>query len=147
MSVRSAICYRNEENTVVASYCHNDGYPGWVGKILIRSYTELQKVKDLVDWGAKSSIHDEIYNPPTDHHFDKPAEGHTVFYHRGRGEDLSDGSRYPLKIEDGVEFGYEWLPRCADLFMADYIYIFEGNNWVCFKMGANGADEIDLYKS
>lgn len=39
MSTRSRIAIDNGNGTITSIYCHNDGYPHWVGAILAKYYT------------------------------------------------------------------------------------------------------------
>lgn len=61
MSTRSRIAYLNkEDNTYHSVYCHWDGYPKNNGKILLKYYTDLDKIKQLVDNGDFPSLHSDL---------------------------------------------------------------------------------------
>lgn len=45
-----------EENNVRAIYCHHDGYPKGVGKVLLDFYKEERKVRQLLELGSISSL-------------------------------------------------------------------------------------------
>jgi len=110
MATRSRIGIVNEDGTVSSIYCHWDGYPSGNGVILLESYTDRDKVKELIELGAISSLNIEVAPPPlfekegedvqkgvkmltkfgvvkSEHSFDKPMKGVTVAYHRDRGEE------------------------------------------------------------
>lgn len=79
-----------ETGMVKAIYCHFDGYPDGVGKMLKEHYQDENKVKELIALGDISFLEREV-NPPDGimHSFEKPCAGVTVAYHRDRGEDLN----------------------------------------------------------
>lgn len=83
MSTRSGIGIQREDGTVVGVYCHSDGYPEGVGKILQEHYCEPTKLSSLVALGDISSLEQDIGEK---HPFDKRPEGSTTFYGRDRGE-------------------------------------------------------------
>ena len=58
MSTRAAIAMRLPDNTIHAIYCHNDGYPGWVGAVLGGFYKTEEQVKAL--FAATEARVDEI---------------------------------------------------------------------------------------
>jgi hypothetical protein len=41
MATRSLISKANEDGTIQAIYCHHDGYPEHVGKLLVVNYNQL----------------------------------------------------------------------------------------------------------
>jgi hypothetical protein len=89
---------------VKSIYCHWDGYPEGVGKTLIEHYQDRQKVSDLMYLGAISFLEPSI-EKPEGHTFDTPVKGHTVAYHRDRGEE-----KIPARVDMGV----------ADFFRKDF---------------------------
>ena len=56
MSTRSTIGIESEDKTIKAIYCHCDGYPNGVGKILMNHYTTKIKVLQLIELGPISSL-------------------------------------------------------------------------------------------
>ena len=53
MSTRSAIAwYDPEHKTGMSVYCHFDGYPAGVGRILFDYYNDESRVKSLVSLGG-----------------------------------------------------------------------------------------------
>lgn len=92
MSTPCVIGYCDKETGMVkAIYCHFDGYPDGVGKMLKDHYQDENKVKELIALGDISFLEREV-NPPdgATHSFEKPCAGVTVAYHRDRGEDFED---------------------------------------------------------
>jgi hypothetical protein len=120
MATRSRIGIEQADGTVKSIYCHWDGYPKGVGKILVEHYLMRDKVESLMALGSISTLGEQV--EPTgrvDHTFELPEDGITVAYHRDRGEDL-DPARVDKSLNDFLqsdveEFGYvftqygEWM--------------------------------------
>lgn len=112
MATRSRIGMVNEDGTVSSVYCHWDGYPSYNGRVLSENYTDLEKVKKLIDLGSISVLKDEVETDDP-HTFDKPKEGITIAYHRDRGENY-DPPRINESLDeyledDNEEYGYFFL--------------------------------------
>jgi hypothetical protein len=56
MATRSMIAVLNDNFTYSVSYCHWDGYPSHVGKILYAHYKTEESIRKLIDGGDISSI-------------------------------------------------------------------------------------------
>ena len=68
-------------------YCHHDGYPEYMWKMLTENYNSETLARNLVSLGDASSISAQIApSPYSGHSFDTPEKGICVFYHRDRGE-------------------------------------------------------------
>ena len=90
MSTNSRIGMVQKDGTVKSVYCHWDGYPSNNGAILLKHYTDPEKVKKLIELGDLSYIGKEV--EPAEgqkHDFENPAMDVTVAYHRDRGKDLN----------------------------------------------------------
>jgi hypothetical protein len=59
MATRSRIGYKNND-LVFSAYCHYDGYLGYNGRMLLKHYTDEEKVKALVSLGYISSLQKDI---------------------------------------------------------------------------------------
>ena len=131
MSTRSTIAVLQEDGTVKSTYCHWDGYPSWMGKILLEHY-DTKTANQLLELGELSSLHPRIAPEKGEKHsYDKQAEGVTVAYHRDRGDrpirtNVSpsleeytkrlpyDGQSFNYLLRDNVWFVYhydepEWI--------------------------------------
>ena len=99
-------------------YCHYDGYPSHVGKILKQYYNTEDKVKELIALGSLSSL-DKHLAPEegVKHTWDKPASDVTVAYHRDRGEDTLPNVKYYDTLYQVYWNGEE------------YNYVFEDGEW------------------
>jgi hypothetical protein len=119
MATRSRIGIKLEDGQVRSVYAHWDGYPSWNGKILLESYTDVEKIKSLLDLGSISSLAAEV-SPSEDrkneHSFEKPIEGVTVAYHRDRGEE-----EQPAKVTSEHKF-YNGIDE-------EYNYLFKDGKW------------------
>ena len=113
MSTRSAIAKKDEFGNFVSIYCHFDGYPEHNGNILVNFYNTEEKVDELLSHGDASSINSTIEE--------------SVFYHRDRGEELSE----PEHFHSLTEF-INYFSDC------EYFYIFEDNKWKCFNRNQRG---------
>ena len=115
MSTRAAIAMRLPDNTIHAIYCHNDGYPGWVGAVLGGFYKTEERVKALFALGALSQLWPKLEpDPGVPHTFREPQKGVTIAYHRDRGEPLRTGEIYAT-LE-------EFVKDAPESFWADYLY-------------------------
>jgi len=61
MSTRSTIAKVQEDGQTIRSiYCHFDGYPDYVGKVLQEHYTDMNKIDQLLALGDLSVLDKEI---------------------------------------------------------------------------------------
>ena len=80
MATRSNIGIENENGRVNAIYCHWDGYPEYVGKILKENYSDRNKLQQLLELGDISVLKEDLnkveayyrdlcktYYPPVEH--------------------------------------------------------------------------------
>ncbi len=136
MATRSTIALEFADGTVGQVYCHWDGYLSNNGKILLESYTDPFKVRELIDLGDLSSLGDEV---GVQHPFDNPGSfgtpmyqeykdqyGHmSKFYGRDRGEEGCE-ARYFKDFADYAE-----NHECQEY---EYILRTDGN-WYVSKYG------------
>jgi hypothetical protein len=133
MATRSRIGIVNEDGTVSSIYCHWDGYPSNNGRMLEEHYKDRDKVKELIELGAISSLDREVAPPilfenageevqkgvrmlkkfgvvKSSHSFDNPMKGITVAYHRDRDEEYIaprvNKSLDEYFEDDNEEYGY-----------------------------------------
>ena len=98
-------------------YCHWDGYPAHVGKLLLENYTDIKKIRKLVSMGSVSSLGKEIDIPEgVTHNFENRVKDITTFYHRDRGEEKSPIIKYPLSKS---------LPYVTDQIDGSYGYVYD----------------------
>ena len=131
MGTHCSIGYEREDGTIVASYCHYDGYMSSTGTQLVRHYSDAQKVEELVALGSMSYLAENIYPSSSDHSFATPQGDVTVFYHRDRGESWKNTR--PL-VYDSFD---EWFEANDQ----EYNYLFMEGSWMC-RTGARV--EVDI---
>lgn len=120
MATRSNIGIVNEDGSVTGIYCHWDGYPENVGKLLLNHYNTTGIVYELMDLGDLSSLNKNLYCDDNNHSFENPAPGVCVAYGRDRGEKNVD-FKYFNNISKFEKF--------ADRTGADYQYLFNNGKW------------------
>ena len=107
MSTRSFISKVLPDDSIAGVYCHFDGYPAGVGKVLSQHYKDPQKVDALIALGALSELH--------------PTLEATVAYHRDRGDALNPPVDYP-SAETAIRSARRDLG-------AEWVYIFDDKGW------------------
>jgi len=126
MATRSFIGKLNHDGTVAGVYCHYDGYPEGVGRILKNHYTDLEKIDELLALGSISNLGPEIGEA---HDFDSAPEtavAWTTAYHRDRGEELEPADVYP----DVVEL----VKNAREDFGAEWVYVFQYDGWRTYEV-------------
>ena len=115
MSTRSRIGIQLADGSILSSYHHYDGYPEWLGRILITHYNAKSLAEELIDGGDMTSCWtDERWD-------DSGVKGvYGPQYYSQRGEDC------PPRLDKDM-----------DEFFADgeeYSYIFRNGNWYAYDM-------------
>jgi hypothetical protein len=94
MSTPSFIGILYEEGIIKFVYCHSDGYPSYLGKMLLEHYNTPELATALIDLGSLSMVRERLAPDEGETHtFDTPVRhgpkgGVTTAYHRDRGDDL-----------------------------------------------------------
>ena len=90
MGTRSAIGIKHGD-VVKAIYCHYDGYPEYMGRVLTLYYQDSIKVNKLISMGDMSSIGAAIGNKHAfndrSNYLDNNIAEQCTFYARDRGEE------------------------------------------------------------
>lgn len=131
MATRSHIGKLNLDGTIDYIYCHWNGYPSGNGLILIKHYTTIDKVNQLLELGNLSVLNKEIgekqdFNDRSTHN-----ENWCLAYGRDRGE--SNISKRNATYNDLI--GDDNV---------DYLYVFDGDYWECYDTYTK--EPINLYK-
>ena len=129
MATRSNIGIVNEDGSITGIYCHYDGYPEYVGKMLLNHYTTSDIVNGLMNLGDLSILSESLYSTTginlysdnNRHTFDNPQKGVCVAYGRDRGEQNVDSVIYE-------DLG-QYEDMAADT-LAEYQYLFEDSKWM-----------------
>ena len=120
MATRSNIAIVNQDKSISSIYCHWDGYPEYVGKLLLNHYNNVGIINELLDLGNLSQLCEKLYSDNNSHTFDKPEPGVCVAYGRERGEKDQEA----IVFEDLGEF-----EDSASNSWADYQYLFDNGKW------------------
>ena len=129
MATRSTIGIIDNKSGVVTSiYVHWDGYPEHNGEILVKHWSDPDKIWALMDLGALSSLGEEIGEK---HDFNDSGPIHCTAYGRDRGE-TQVGSQTHNSLGEWLDNGEE------------YNYLWDGVRWNCFA-GKSIKNTVDLY--
>jgi hypothetical protein len=118
MATRSLISKANEDGTIQAIYCHHDGYPEHVGKLLVVNYNQLNL--------------DKLFAEPKDlRGLDIPSKEPDVL------QVSSNIAQYPFRSL------YELKNKAIGMY-CEYLYYFQNGIWNC--MDLNEDCMFDLYE-
>lgn len=117
MATRSNIGIVNLDKSITGIYCHWDGYPEYVGKMLLNHYNNVDIVNGLMNLGDLSILSESLYSTDI-HTFNEPEDGVCVAYGRDRGDTGTDSRTF----EDLGE--YEHFGRGVD-----YQYLYDNGKW------------------
>lgn len=119
MSTRSLIAIKSGD-VFKSIYCHYDGYPSGVGKVLNQHYTDVDKINKLIALGSISILGEHVETDQP-HSFDRPVAGVTVAYHRDRLEEFDPPE---------TNFSTAQLKAHGEHVGVDYIYWFDPESFV-----------------
>jgi hypothetical protein len=119
MATRSNIGIVNDDGSVTGIYCHWDGYPEHNGKLLLKHYTDSERINGLMSLGSLSILAENLYSTDI-HTFNNPQEGVCVAFGRDRGEKNADSKSF-TNISEFEKF--------MDRTTADYQYLFNNGKW------------------
>lgn len=108
MSTQCRVAIKNEDGTFHSICGHFDGYPCGVGAMLANHYATSEAVNDLIALGDFSTL-DSTLNT-------------SIFYARDRKE---------YGVDAILASSVEELVKQAENYCAEWIYLFESNNWMC----------------
>ena len=139
MATRALIGIQLEDESILGVYHHWDGYPQWLGKVLMEQYNTKEKVSKLIDGGNMSSCwSNEIWG-------EKLPEGQFApEYYTARGESLEDNA--PTLYKDLNKM-------CVDAdnnYGVEYVYHFVDGAWKCHELNyspdPNMIREVEIAK-
>jgi hypothetical protein len=108
MSTRCRVAIKNEDGTYHSIYGHFDGYPHGVGAVLAKHYATSEAVNALIALGDFSALGSNLDD--------------SIFYARDRKEHGVDAI---------VAASAEELVKQAENYCAEWVYLFENDNWMC----------------
>ena len=95
MGTSSTIALLKKDGTVDSVFCHWDGYLHHNGLYLYKYYSEINKIKDMLDLGGIISLREKVVPPLGQMHtFDNPLPDVTTFAKRDKGQYDSKKSEY-----------------------------------------------------
>ena len=139
MATRSTIGLLESDGTVGYIYCHFDGYPEHVGRILVKHYRDLEMVNKLLGLGDLSILGAEIGEKQD---FDDRSTQNPEWclaYGRDRGEKnramtkLSNIDAY-LSEDRGQNYSY--------LFMDKVWHVFNRGTWMPVDIVLDAAKAV-----
>lgn len=115
MATRSEIYLEKEDGTFDYVYCHWDGYPEWNGRILLKHYNDVEKVKALISLGSISSLGVDPTLPINmsedgDVKVERDTDGfspYVIDYHRWRNEELVIGKSDKPQCHEEYSYIYK----------------------------------------
>ncbi|WP_152598142.1 hypothetical protein [Bifidobacterium cuniculi] len=132
------------DGTIRSVYCHNDGYPEGVGRILVENYKTVERVEAVMKLGALSSLGREPVS------FTR--EEYDAFGREMTEEELSakclsyKGWRDDDVPADEVEGRGEYVDfNCADGDI-EYLYLFDAGSavWRVHETAKGGYDFVPV---
>lgn len=123
MATRSFIIIANPKGDYTGIYCHWDGYPAHVGRILSEHYAKPSQARALVRLGNLSSLGERLEPlDSTTHAFDNAEKGTTVAYHRDRGEEWAHTAPVTKPtLRELIEVaGQSWC---------EYVHLYWNKHW------------------
>lgn len=114
MATRSRIGLELADGSVLSAYHHWDGYPEWLGRILVTHHNSYEQASELIDGGDMTSCCSE------DHWNSEGKHEYVAQYYSQRGEDT------PPRLDKNLE---EYLSEGEE-----YAYVFTNGEWVCYNM-------------
>lgn len=135
MSTRCRIGIQNKDGTITSIYCHHDGYPSYVGDVLVNHYKDEDKIRKLLELGDLSSLGTEpIANPDgwkSISELQKPRETWEQTWQRVHSENACVS--YKTRGEEGVDAqthkDIKEYQRFSRDCWGEYTYLFKDGTW------------------
>ncbi len=115
MSIRARVAFK-EDGKGKSIYLHFAENVERTLPFLITHYSDVKKVKDLINLGDASFLGESVFPKTKTHSYKTPEEGVTVFYGRDRGEMATQAKRF---------YSFKQLEKQAKDSFADFLYIFD----------------------
>ena len=127
MSTRSRISWKKQDGTIESIYCHHDGYPKYVGNILVNNYDEknLDKLMALGDLSVLGEVPTSDSKGWDDYSYAK--RNRYCLAYKDRGETDVDS----IKFNSEEEFKEE----CAKGLEEECNYLYKDGNWYFWDYG------------
>lgn len=106
MSTPSFIGVLCKEGIIKFVYCHSDGYPSYLGKMLLEHYNTPELATALVDLGSLSMVRERLAPDEGEtHRFDKPVR------HGLKGVFMSNPKKAVSPVDEFIKVFYEMSAR------------------------------------
>jgi hypothetical protein len=145
MGTRSRIALALPTGAFRSIYCHWDGYPAYVGRVLTQHHTDFDKVGQLMDLGDLSALREDIgvkhpFDPPSYNEADRAA--HEAQYGRmclayGRDRDEKD-------VRARHHKSFRGLAMTAKNSGTEWLYLFMDGQWLFAPVGSKLVRPTDL---
>jgi hypothetical protein len=119
MGTRSHIGMLQPDGTVMAIYCHWDGYPEHNGKVLMEHYTDPEKIKALIALGSLSSLGPELGEK---HKFEEHNDQWCTAHHRDRDEEL--------RVDNHKNVDFYLCGKNDSYGGGEWRYLWDGTQWL-----------------
>lgn len=103
-NITATVSKVDEDGTITTVYCHNDGEPEKLGKLLFNEYSDIEKLDRLIVLGSYSRIYGEIKN-----------------YHRDMNQIWND-------VKPQIHNGFEEAVK--EFACQEYNYFFVDGEWL-----------------
>lgn len=131
MSTRCQIGLKLDDGKVEAIYCHHDGYPEYVGNVLVDNYKNKDIIKKLLSLGDLSSLGVKPISDPRLWEYNDEGDEDACKSYRDRGEKSVDARTYN-SVANYITKGKEYV---------DYLYLFDDGQWKVFD--CNDGNEFE----
>lgn len=122
MSTCAGIAIKTEKG-YKAIYCHSDGYPSYMLRMLQENYNSEILAKNLINNGDASCIKKELDPVGRLHSFDRPEEDVCVFYYRDRQQPWNEVKPEYFSTKKALQAVYY------------YTYVFADGCWSAYRDG------------
>ncbi len=122
MGTRSRIAFPSTGEQFKSIYCHWEGNPAWVGKVLVEHYASAARAKALIKVGDISTLRARLAPAKgVVHTFENPVCDTTVAYGRDRGD---------KDCQALTSNNFSALVFAAGECNAEYVYVFADGKWL-----------------
>lgn len=132
MATRSFIILPNPKGDYTGIYCHWDGYPSHVGRVLKDHYRTPREARGLISLGDLSSLGERLTPlDPETHSYDFAEKGTTVAYWRDRyhRREVYKGQPSWSDLKPRTRATLADLIECARDAWCEYVYIYFNGLW------------------
>jgi len=119
MSTSARIAKREDDGTVRSVYCHFDGYPSYVGKLLRHHYTDSEIVDIMMNFGNFRALAEHVSD---------------ISFYITESSPMDERAMRHASTGDFLEYGSKSA--------SEYLYLFDQNRWRCWSTWS--GSEIQL---